>query len=58
MLQIWQTPWQNGCLCQVPDHTLIANQIHKRSKLGLVERNEYMWHSDCPKESYEILFLS
>jgi len=36
-------------------HTCI--QIHTRSNLGLVQRNEYMWHFDCPKESDEVLFF-
>jgi len=33
---------------------------HTRFNLGLVERKEYMWHSDCPKESKsdEVLYFS
>ena len=39
-------------------HTRIhIPQIHTCSNLGLVERNEYMWHFDYPKESDEVLFL-
>jgi len=47
-------PWQI-----TPTHTrLHIPQIHTCSNLGLVERNEYMWHCDCPKESDEVLFFS
>jgi len=28
MIQIWETPWQNSCLCRFLDHTPIANHIH------------------------------
>ena len=43
-------PWQI-----TSTHTRIhVPQIH----LGLVERNEYMWRFDCPKEWDEVFFFS
>jgi len=32
MLRIWETPWQNGCLCRVPFRTPIANRIHTHAR--------------------------
>jgi hypothetical protein len=43
MWQIRKTPWQNGCWCWV---WIIRNS--QSSKLGIVQRNEYTRHFDCP----------
>jgi len=53
-----KTPWQNSCLCWVPDHTPMVNHIHTHThthttntymfEFGLVQRNEFTWHFDCP----------
>ena len=65
---LWDSLTHWLSVCCIPSQTPIAHHIHThahahtmshaRSYIGLVERKGYIWQSDCPKESDEVLIFS